>query len=236
MHLLRIFIYVCLAATSSVLLPTVAKAQNTSKKAAMTAAADTVPMFKGLSVSYDLAGTVMRLVGDYGQIEGALRVNLKDKYFPILELGMGLAKHETDAVTGIAAKTSAPYGRLGCDVNIAKNKHDGYRVMLGARYGFTSFKQDISGTVTVPYWGGTVDYATQQQSISYHWAELLFSVDAKLWGPVRLGWSFRYKLKIKGDGSDGEKIWYVPGYGKDGDKLGGTFNITVELSRKNKKG
>lgn len=235
MHLLRTYIYACLTAAISTLLPTAAAAQKQQRQQAMPAAADTVPMFKGLSVSYDLAGTVMRMVGDYGQFEAALRVNLKDKYFPIVELGLGSAKHETDAVTGIEAKANAPYGRIGCDINIAKNKHDDYRVMVGARYAFTNFKQDIYGDINVPYWGGTVPYSTSEKSIAYHWAELLFAVDAKLWGPVRLGWSFRYKAKLAGKGNEGEKIWYVPGYGKDGDKLGGTFNISVELSRKNKK-
>lgn len=236
MHLFRTFIFVCVAAATNLLMPAAATAQNPKQSQTQQAETDTVPMFKGLSASYDLAGTVMRLVGDYGQIEGALRVNLKDKYFPIVELGLGTAKHETDPVTGIEAKTNAPYGRIGCDINIAKNKHDDYRVMAGARYGFTNFKQEISGDINVPYWGGTVPYSTSEESISYHWAELVFSVDAKLWGPVRLGWSFRYKTKLSGKGNEGERIWYVPGYGKDGDKLGGTFNISIELSRKNKKG
>lgn len=234
MHLLRTYIFVCTVATVSLLLPGNAAAQNRRNAKTEQAEADSVPLFRGISVSYDLAGTIMRMVGDYGQLEGALRVNLKDKYFPIVEVGLGTAKHETDAVTGIEAKTTAPYGKIGCDLNIAKNKHDDYRVFMGARYGFTNFKQEISGDIDVPYWGGTVPYATSEESISYHWAELLFAVDAKLWGPIRLGWSFRYKMKLSGNGNDGEKIWYVPGYGKDGDKLGGTFNISIELSRKNK--
>lgn len=217
------------------MLPCNADAQQRRKKKTEQAEADTVPLFRGISASYDLAGTVMRLVGDYGQVEGALRVNLKDKYFPVLEVGLGTAKHDTDPVTGIQAKTNAPYGKIGCDLNISKNKHDDYRVFTGARYGFTNFKQEISGDITVPYWGGTTAYTTSEKSIAYHWAELLFGIDAKLWGPVRLGWSFRYKIKLAGKGNDGEKIWYVPGYGKDGDKLGGTFNISIELSKNGKR-
>ena len=236
MHLSQTYKSICIALTISLLYPITTTAQNTQKATAEQTAADTIPLFRGLSVSYDLAGTIMRMVGDYGQIEGALRVNLKDKYFPIVEIGLGSAKHETDAVTNIEAKTNAPYARIGCDINISKNKHDDYRVMFGARYGFTNFKQEIYGDIDVPYWGGTVPYTTSEKSISYHWAELVFSVDARLWGPVHLGWSFRYKSKLSGKGNEGEKIWYVPGYGKDGDKLGGTFNIAIELSRKNKKG
>ncbi len=235
MHLSRTYIYVCVAVMISILLPSPIHAQQNNSLAQNSTEKDSVALFKGIAVSYDLAGTVMRLVGDYGQIEGAVRFNLRDKYFPTAEIGWGTASHETDAVTGIAAKTNAPYGKLGCDINIAKNKHDDYRVLVGARYGFTNFKQEINGTINVPYWGGTTEYATNEKSISYHWAELVFSVDAKLVGPVRLGWSFRYKLKLSGKENEGEKIWYVPGYGRDGDKLGGTFNISIELAKKNKK-
>ena len=108
MHLSQTYKSICIALTISLLYPITTTAQNTQKTTAEQTAADTIPLFRGLSVSYDLAGTIMRMVGDYGQIEGALRVNLKDKYFPIVEIGLGSAKHETDAVTNIEAKTNAP--------------------------------------------------------------------------------------------------------------------------------
>lgn len=166
------YISICTVAIVSFLFPAYAVAQGTGKNIAE---ADTVPLLKGISVSYDLAGTVMRLVGDYGQYEGALRINLRDKYFPIIELGLGTAKHNTDPVTGIEAKTYAPYGKIGADINVSKNKHDDYKVLLGARYGFTNFKQDIYGDIDVPYWGGKIPYSTNGENISYHWAELVFS-------------------------------------------------------------
>lgn len=50
---------------------------------------DTIPLFRGLAVSGDLVGIAQLAFGDYGQYEVALRVNLKDKYFPIIELGYG---------------------------------------------------------------------------------------------------------------------------------------------------
>lgn len=49
---------------------------------------DTVPLFKGFAVSVDIAGPAQMMLGDYGQYEAALRINLKDKYFPIFELGL----------------------------------------------------------------------------------------------------------------------------------------------------
>ena len=38
---------------------------------------DYVPMFRGFSVSFDLVGAGMLMFSDYGQYEGALRINLQ---------------------------------------------------------------------------------------------------------------------------------------------------------------
>ncbi len=224
---LRTLVFVFAAAISLCLPSTAATQKNT-----LTLEEDTVPLLRGISVSYDVAGTIMRMVSDYGQYEAALRVNLKDKYFPVLELGLGDAKHNTDPVTGLSCKTNAPYGRIGCDMNVAKNKHDDYKVFIGARYAFTSFKQEACGTVSDSYWGGTTTYdASMPSSCNYHWTELLFGVDAKVYGPLHLGWSFRYKVKIHSTDTGSNKLWYVPGYGKDGNVLGGTFNVTIQLGK-----
>ena len=62
---------------------------------------DTVPFFRGFAVSADLVGLAQMQLSDHGQYEAALRVNLHDQYFPILEVGVGRANHEDDEVTGI---------------------------------------------------------------------------------------------------------------------------------------
>lgn len=210
------------------------QAQEANKKKTATER-DSIQLFRGASVHYNLAGTIIRMVSDYGEMEAAVKVNLKDRYFPTVELGLGSAKHETDAVTGITAKTNAPFFRLGCDFNISRNKHDAYRVLAGLRYGFTHFTQKAYGDIKDPYWGGTLPYYAET-SRSYHWAELIFALDGRLWGPVRLGWSFRYKVPIYGKkNTDGQDLWYIPGFGKSGNKIGATFNVGIELWRKNKK-
>ncbi|MBQ0073213.1 MAG: hypothetical protein KBT34_03365 [Prevotella sp.] len=196
---------------------------------------DSIQLFRGVAVSYNLAGTVIRAVSDYGEIEAAARVNLRDRYFPTLEFGLGSAKHALDPISGIEAKTNAPFFRLGCDFNVLRNKHDIYRLMFGARYAMTHFTQKAYGDIVDPYWGGTLPYYAETTS-TYHWAELLLALDARMWGPVRLGWSFRYKFHITGDSKDpAQQLWYIPGFGKNGNVLGATFNVTVELWRKNKR-
>lgn len=191
---------------------------------------DSVPLFNGIAVSVDLVGPMQMVFGDYGQYEAALRINLKDRYFPIVELGIGKADHNDDA-TDITYNTSAPYAKIGVDFNLLKNKHDIYSLFAGARYAFTSFKYDLSHPgMTDPVWGGMAPYEGYGIKCSYQWLEIVIGVDAKMWGPVHLGWSVRYRSRLShNDGTMGN-TWYVPGFGKAGSSsLGGTFNIAIDI-------
>lgn len=191
---------------------------------------DTIPTFRGLQITADLVGMAQLAVSDYGQYEAGLRVNLKDKYFPVVELGYGKADHHND-VTQTEYYTKAPYGKIGVDFNVLKNKHDIYRVYAGFRYAFTSFKFDVSHPdVKDPVWGNENPYGGSDIKGKYHWLEGVFGVDAKIAGPLHLGWSVRYKRRIKHDISKMGNCWYVPGYGKTGSSLiTGTFNVMINL-------
>lgn len=192
--------------------------------------ADSVPLLKGFAVSVDLAGPIQRLVSDYGQYEAAVRANLRDKYFPIVEAGLGSAKHD-DVVTNISYKSTAPYFRLGMDYNLMKDKHDIYRIYGGGRYAFSYFKYDVAHPGLVdPVWKTDVPYGASGVKCHYHWLELSIGVDAKIWGPFHMGWSVRYRRRLIYDSGPLDNAWYVPGYGESGKtRLGGTFNIGIDL-------
>lgn len=191
---------------------------------------DTTPFFRGAAVSFDLVGFGQTMFGSYGQYEGALRVNIKDKYFPIIEFGYGTAD-EDDATTQLHYKASAPYGRIGIDFNMLKNKHDIYRAYVGARYAYTSFKYDVySPGLTDPVWHDHVDYDYRDNSGTYHWLEFAAGIDAKIWKFVRLGWSVRYKRRLMHSEEEIGTPWYVPGFGRaGGSRMGATFNVIFEL-------
>lgn len=191
---------------------------------------DSVAFFRGVAVSADLVGAAQLALSNYGQYEAALRINLRDRYFPVVELGLGKADAD-DVSTHLRYTTSAPYGKVGIDFNLMRNKHDAYRVYGGVRYAFTSYKFDVeSDGITDPVWGDNVPYGRTGVKCSYHWLEGVFGVDAKIWGPFRLGWSVRYRRRLIHDDGDMGNTWYVPGYGKQGSsRLGGTFNVIFEL-------
>ena len=189
-----------------------------------------IPLLAGMSLSGDVAGAVMAAVSPYGQWEGAFRVNLKEKYFPVFEAGWGTSDH-TDETSNLHYKTGAPYFRIGCDYNFMKNKTSGNRIFGGLRYAFTSFKYDVDGPPIVdPVYGTETPFHYHGLSANAQWVEAVFGLEARVWKFFHLGWTFRYKIEVNKKNSFIGNAWYVPGYGKTGGTaLGGTFNIVFDI-------
>ena len=191
---------------------------------------DSIPTFRGFAVSFDLVGAGLMTFSDNGQYEGALRINLHDEWFPIVEAGLGKADHN-DEVTKIHYKTSAPYFRIGIDKNLLKEKHGPYRLYGGLRYAYTSYKVDVwNSKFTDPVWKWPVQYEIRDANCYQHWAEVVFGLDAQIWGPAHLGWSVRYRQRLSHNEEYLGSSWYVPGYGtQDTSNIGATFNVIIDI-------
>lgn len=215
-------------AVSAVLLVAALSAHGQGKLFAI--AKDSVPLLNGFAVSFDVAGPVVLALSDYGEYEAAVRLNLHNQYLPIVEVGYGMAEHD-DEVTSMYYKTEAPYFRVGCDLNLLKNKHSTNRLYAGVRYAFTYYKVDISRpTFQDPVWGGDTGFSVSGDQCNQHWTEVVLGLDTRLWGPLHLGWSVRYKLRLAHKDSSAGNTWYVPGYGKYGDtRIGANFNVIIDI-------
>ena len=192
---------------------------------------DSIPLFCGFSVSFDLVGPAMLMLSDHGEYEGALRINLHDQWFPIFELGLGRANHENDEVTGLTYKTTAPYFRLGMDWNILRKKHQANRMYAGFRYAFTTYNVDIiRDDLPDPVWTTQSGFGVEGMSCNMHWMEAVLGIDAKVYGPLHLGWTVRYKRRLfHNDGTLGA-TWYVPGFGiNDKENLAANFNVIIDI-------
>ncbi len=192
---------------------------------------DSIAFFRGFAVSFDLVGPAMLALSDHGEIEGALRINLHDQWFPVFELGLGRANHEQDEVTGLTYKTTAPYYRIGMDWNVMKNKHLQNRLYAGFRYACTFFNCDIvRENLPDPVYQGTTGFGVKDMSCSQHWLELVFGIDAQIFGPLHLGWNIRYLRRLYQKHGDIGAAWYVPGFGiNDRDNFVGNFNIIIDI-------
>ena len=84
---------------------------------------DTIPLYNGTYVGVDLYGVGSKLLGgDFMSSEVSVAVNLKNKFIPTFEFGMGGT--DTWNETGIHYKSKmAPFFRIGVDYNtMAKKK------------------------------------------------------------------------------------------------------------------
>jgi len=138
---------------------------------------DTIPLYNGTYVGVDLYGVGSKLLGgDFMSSEVSVAVNLKNKFIPTIEFGMGGT--DTWSETGIHYKSKmTPFFRIGVDYNtMAKKKEKNSYLYAGLRYAFSSFKYDVS---TMPaddpiwgdvignpsledgYWGGSVPFSNR---------------------------------------------------------------------------
>lgn len=185
---------------------------------------------QGYSIGVDLVGLVMYAVGDYGQFEGNVRMNIKEKYFPTIEVGYGLC-NSTNEETNLHYKTQAPYFRIGCDINFCKDKASKNRIFGGLRYAFTSNKYDLSAPDLIdPYWGQSVPFNYSNIKNTASWIELVFGLEAKIWKNFHMGWTARYCKRMRQTADAMGQAWYVPGFGKnDTHNFSGTFNLVFDI-------
>ena len=192
---------------------------------------DTVPFVVEKQLFFNVAGVVLWQFSDYGEVEGGVRLNLKGKYFPVIEAGLGLCDKTHDE-TDIHFKTSAPFARIGIDYNFMKDKMSNNRIYGGLRFGYTSFKYDMDAPpLNDPYWDGSrLDFNFKDVKSNASWCEFVFGLETRIWQRFSLGWSARYKRRLSHKVSDVGKAWYIPGYGEnDGHLFTGTFNVVFNF-------
>lgn len=182
-------------------------------------------LFESVSIGVDAIGPLLNKMSGYGDYQAYLQLNLNGKYLPIVELGYGTSD-ETNENTHVNYKAKAAFGRIGCDYNVMRNKHDYYRVMVGVRYGYTSFNYDTS----IPTDESHTAFSTTTEKCSLHWAELVFGVDAKVWGPLHLGWSLRYRRRLTSPDGVNPPL-YAPGYGNasEGTRFMGLYTVSLQF-------
>lgn len=189
--------------------------------------------FKGVSVGVDAYGYINTLFDDYVSSEVAVQANLGNRFFPTVEIGYG-STDTTDEMTGIYYKSSAPYFRVGMNYNFLykkKGKLSGYKLYALARYGWTKAKYDVkSPAITDPVWGGTTELDLTDVKATCSWFELGVGVQVKVWKIFHLGWSVRYKSRLKEGEGESSQVWYIPGYGENkSSAFGGTFSLIMDI-------
>ena len=194
---------------------------------------------RGFHFSADAFGYIYPLfVKDkYYSAEVSLTANLKNRFFPVVEAGVGHADMVSQLYE-IGYSARAPYYRIGMDYNMQyKDNKPGY-IYLGGRVGYTAFEYSVDAPSLVdPVWGDEAPVRFTDLPCRAVWAEAVGGVRAEVASNFYMGWSLRYKyLFYKGPVSNGGP-WYIPGFGA-GKKtaFGATYTLDYyfNLSKKKK--
>jgi hypothetical protein len=194
---------------------------------------DDGPLYRGTSLKLDIAGWATNFLGsDYNSTEVAASVNLKNRFFPTIEVGYGTFDTTNDE-NDIRFKTSAPYFRVGCDYNMMWKKPylPGF-VTLGLRYGFTSMSYDIDAPVmSDPNWSVDPTPLTYEGlSGSASWLEVVLGVECRVYKRFHMGWSLRYRSRLSFPSTENVEPHYVPGFGKNKKTyVGICYNLIYDL-------
>lgn len=170
------------------------------------------PVFNGLYLGVDVANPALHFLGTgYMQCEVALDVNLLHRYFPVLELGYG---SYDNAENGVGYKAAAPFFRVGMNYNMKYKQNDESHFYFGLRYGFSAFKYDISShNVVDEVWGGAIDFNRSGIKAVANWMEIVGGIRVAIYRNFMMGWSFRWRARLKITEHDDSAPWYVPGFG-----------------------
>ncbi|MFT3751416.1 MAG: DUF6048 family protein [Paludibacter sp.] len=203
----------------SILLCLAAGTAYAQKKTVEKADSTRTPFYNGFMLQADVASVVASALsnGVTYSYEAGLQVDLKHKYYPVVELGVAGANKTT--ANNIGFSTNAPFGRIGVDFNILKKKEDSKPTnnlfLVGLRLGMSNFKYKImNATITDDYWGGSqvVDYSNIPATTKVWW-EIAAGVRVEVIKHIYMGWTVRSKNLLTQD-IDGEVApWYIPGYG-----------------------
>lgn len=226
-----ITVYIILLTSSLLIVTSPVKAQQTPEAGKVKIEEEKIPLYNGISIGMDLFGIGSKLFGgDFLSSEVSIDANLKNRFFPVIEIGYGHTD-ATDDDYGIHYKSSAPYARIGLDYNTMSKKRSDSFLFVGMRYGFTAFKYDVQAPdLQDPIWGGSVPFNYNGISSRAHWMELLVGIKVKIVKNFRMGWTLRYKARFSVKDDINSTPWYIPGYGSNkSTNFGFTYNLIYKL-------
>lgn len=194
------------------------------------------PLWESASVGVDLWNPVMRVFGQhYGLIDFSASLSLHNRYKPVFETGLGIAKN-TPADNNFTYKSPmSVYFKIGADYNFLYNSTTDYQYFAGVRYGISNFFYSIDDiSICSTYWEETARPSIPSQRSTVGWGEFVMGLKVNLWGPISAGWTFRYHTILHESKQKYGNPWYIPGFGARGQAISGSITIywTLPLNKK----
>lgn len=179
---------------------------------------DSIPFLQGIWIEVDVAPVFERALINKNayRAQGNIQVNLKNKYYPVIEFGYAGA--DKTASNGIEFSTSGFFGKAGADLSMLKPKPNSTQknnnFLVGLRLGASRFNYSLyNQTITDNYWGNSETFNLESISSTKLWYEIAAGMRVEVFRNIYMGWTIRNKHLISKTESGQTTPWYIPGYG-----------------------
>lgn len=190
------------------------------------------PTLMSATAGINVWNLLMRAFGQtYGGGDIWFALNLKNRFIPVVELGVGQA-NSTPADGNFTYKSKAAfYGKVGLNYNFMAAKDSRYQLYAGIRLAGSSFRYDITDiTADNGYWGDeSSSFDIRNQKSSAFWGEAVVGIQVELFKNVSLGWAFRYNFPFSIKDTPNSRPWYIPGYGTRGNPINFSLSVAYTL-------
>jgi hypothetical protein len=194
------------------------------------------PLMHAVTIGVNVWDPLMRIFGQhYGLADASVELSLHNRIKPIFEFGLGTAKNTPADGNFTYYSPTAPYFKLGVNYNFLYNSNPAYQFYAGLRYGFTSFKYDITDIESVPgYWDNPTSYNIPRQTSTIGYGEFLLGLKVQIYKNISMGWAFKYHFRLHESATSYGQPWYIPGYGSRAGAITGAFSVmyTLPLNKK----
>ena len=194
------------------------------------------PTFNGVTIGFNFFDAAMLIAGQsFASFDLSAAVSLRNWFFPTVECGLGFSRNHEEGSKMVYKTYPSPFIKLGVDYNFLYKSTTDYKAGLGIRFGWSRPHYEITdATASSPYWGQTSTFNITDQSVNAWFGEALAMIKVKIWHSISMGWSVRYRFKLKIPDASSSTPWFIPGYG-GGSPLTATFSIMYTFGGKSMK-
>lgn len=185
------------------------------------------PKIFAVDAGINIWDPVMRAFGqDYGLFSVWGELNMHNRYFPLIEIGLGQASIRPEEMNFTYKSSVAPFFKIGANYNVFYNSNPKYKFLVGLRYGFSPFSYSVDNiTVDNSYWGEQSVFNIPRQNASVGYLEVTAGVRVNIVSRFSIGWDLRFRSILHESSPKYGKPMYIPGYGKRGSALSGSISL-----------
>jgi hypothetical protein len=185
----------------------------------------------------DLSRAALKYISDFDQkgFEMSLDGEVKYRYFPTLEGGYSEINQVNDSLN---YHSDGGYFRIGFDYNMLnyKQRFDRNIFFIGARYGYTSYSQQVLYGEVSNEWG-TINIAGDPEKLNAHWFEGVIGLRGEILKNLYMGYTIRVKQMLMHSEYGPITPYWIPGFGKANKSItvGMSYSIFYAFPIKNPK-